>query len=185
MAKPAKQTTDWTTMEGTPFPLGATWVEEAQAWNFALYSKDAEEVTLLLYAESDLVNPVFTYRFDYLRNKSARIWHCRVAKTLLRGEVLCVFGGRPEVARRIRIPLFRPGQGPSRSLREVGLLPRQLSTALRLRGLGPMPARRPSGCSLVPARNLTGATSGDHVISQTPSSTSCTWEDLPKTRTRE
>jgi glycogen operon protein len=65
--------------------LGATWVEEAQAWNFALYSKDAEAVTLLLYAESDLVNPVFTYRFDYLRNKSARIWHCRVGHSLLRG----------------------------------------------------------------------------------------------------
>ena len=56
-----------------------------QAWNFALYSKEAEEVTLLLYAETDLVNPVFTYRFDYLRNKSARIWHCRVAHALLRG----------------------------------------------------------------------------------------------------
>ena len=85
MVEPEKQTMDWTTMEGTPFPFGATWVEEAQAWNFALYSKDAEEVTLLLYAETDLVNPVFTYRFDYLRNKSARIWHCRVAQTLLRG----------------------------------------------------------------------------------------------------
>lgn len=77
--------TDWTEIEGSPFPLGATWVEEVQAWNFSLYSKDAEEVTLLLYAESDLVNPVFTYRLDYLRNKSARIWHCRVARSLLRG----------------------------------------------------------------------------------------------------
>jgi glycogen operon protein len=76
---------NWTTKEGTPFPLGATWVDEAQAWNFALYSKDAEEVTLLLYTKSDVVNPVFTYRFDYLHNKSGRIWHCRVPRNLLRG----------------------------------------------------------------------------------------------------
>lgn len=77
--------TDWTVTEGTPFPLGATWVEKDSAWNFALYSKDAEDITLLLYAEADLVNPVFSYRFDYLRNKSQRIWHCRVAHAVLRG----------------------------------------------------------------------------------------------------
>lgn len=76
---------DWFAAEGTPFPLGATWVEEASAWNFALYSKDAESVTLLLYTKSDLTNPIYTYRFDYLRNKSGRIWHCRVAEGVLRG----------------------------------------------------------------------------------------------------
>jgi glycogen operon protein len=32
-----------------------------------------------------VVNPVFTYRFDYLRNKSGRIWHCRVPDALLCG----------------------------------------------------------------------------------------------------
>lgn len=71
---------DWSTLEGIPFPLGATWVEEFQAWNFALYSKDAEAVTLLIYAEADFVSPMFTYQFDYLRNKSGRIWHCRLAQ---------------------------------------------------------------------------------------------------------
>jgi isoamylase len=76
---------DWTAQEGTPLPLGATWVEKASAWNFSLYSKDAESVTLRCYADADLVNPVFTYRFDYLRNKSGRIWHCRVPQAVLRG----------------------------------------------------------------------------------------------------
>src|SRR5689334_12582353 len=85
MVRSEGRATDWVASEGAAFPLGATWVEKDQAWNFALYSKDAEEVTLLLYTESDFVNPVFTYRFDYLRNKSARIWHCRVARALLRG----------------------------------------------------------------------------------------------------
>lgn len=59
--------------------MGATWLEEAQAWNFALYSKHAEHVTLLLYAADDLVHPLLTSDLDYLRNKSGRVWHCRIA----------------------------------------------------------------------------------------------------------
>jgi glycogen operon protein len=90
---------DWTATEGTPFPLGATWVENDSAWNFALYSKDAENVTLLLYNDADLANPVFTYRFDYLRNKSGRIWHCRLARASLPGAryyAYSVTGPRPQ-----------------------------------------------------------------------------------------
>jgi glycogen operon protein len=76
---------DWVATEGSPFPLGANRVELDSAWNFALYSKDAERVTLLLYTDADLVNPVVTYRFDHLRNKSGRIWHCRVPLASIRG----------------------------------------------------------------------------------------------------
>jgi glycogen operon protein len=94
---------DWTATEGTRFPLGASWVEKDSAWNFALYSENAESVTLLLYTEVDLVNPVFTYHFDYLRNKSGRIWHCRVAQALLRGAryyAYSVAGPGPQGGRR-------------------------------------------------------------------------------------
>ncbi|MCA9159670.1 MAG: hypothetical protein KDA72_15150 [Planctomycetales bacterium] len=31
----------WTSMEGAPFPLGATYVEEDHAFNFAIHSKHA------------------------------------------------------------------------------------------------------------------------------------------------
>src|SRR5215831_2685843 len=68
----------WEQAEGSPLPLGVTWIEDEQAFNFAVHAEHAESVTLLLYAPSDLVNPLFTYRFDFLRNKSGRIWHCRV-----------------------------------------------------------------------------------------------------------
>jgi isoamylase len=71
---------DWSAVEGTPQPLGVTWVEEAQAYNFALYSKHAEGVTLLLYGDRDLVAPLYTYPLDPLRHKSGRVWHCRVSK---------------------------------------------------------------------------------------------------------
>jgi isoamylase len=37
-------------------------------------------MTLLLFAPADLVNPSFTFQFDYLKNKSGRMWHCRVPR---------------------------------------------------------------------------------------------------------
>jgi glycogen operon protein len=61
-------------------PLGVTWVENEQAYNFALYSEHAEAVSLLLYSEDDSVEPLFSYAFDHLRNKSGRVWHCRIPK---------------------------------------------------------------------------------------------------------
>src|SRR5580704_756702 len=68
----------WEQIEGTSLPLGACWIEEEQAYNFAIYAEHAYSVTLLLYAPHELVTPVFVYRFDALRNKSGRIWHCRI-----------------------------------------------------------------------------------------------------------
>jgi len=71
--------------EGTPLPLGATWIEEEQAFNFAVYAEHAESVTLLLYAADDLANPILTFPFDFLRNKSGKIWHCRLSLDEMRG----------------------------------------------------------------------------------------------------
>ena len=75
----------WAATEGVPFPLGATWLEDEHAYNFALYSKHAHSITLLLYTQSNLVDPVLTHRFDYLKNKSGRIWHCRIPVALTGG----------------------------------------------------------------------------------------------------
>ena len=74
----------WEKIEGTPSILGATWVEEDEAFNFALYSKHAEEVRLLLYSNSDLVRPVLEVSLDYLKNKSGPVWHCRVSREAAR-----------------------------------------------------------------------------------------------------
>src|SRR6185369_7713406 len=40
----------WEQAEGSPLPLGVTWIEEEQAFNFAVHAEHAESVTLLLYA---------------------------------------------------------------------------------------------------------------------------------------
>ena len=74
----------WATSEGLPFPLGATRIEEYDTYNFALYSKHAESVTLLLYTGRDIVNPALVYRFDYLKNKTGRVWHCRIPITSIK-----------------------------------------------------------------------------------------------------
>jgi isoamylase len=75
----------WAAAEGLPSPLGATWMEEEQVFNFSLYSKHAESVELLLYAPDDIVSPVLAYAFDYLRNKSGRVWHCRIPLAAMKG----------------------------------------------------------------------------------------------------
>jgi isoamylase len=70
----------WGTGEGSPFPLGVSWVADEHAYNFALYSRFAERVTLLLYSASESVTPVLEYWLDPLCNKSGRIWHCRIPR---------------------------------------------------------------------------------------------------------
>ena len=100
---------DWFATEGCPFPPGATWVEDARAWNFVLYSKFAESVTLLFYAEADLVHPTLTYRLDYLRHKSGRLWHCRIPQADLKGARYYAYSvAGPEAFGRLRWHCFDP-----------------------------------------------------------------------------
>ena len=68
----------WFEIEGSPFPLGVTWIAEQQAYNFSLASKHAGSITLLLYDEENTTEPLLTYCLDPAVNKSSFIWHCRV-----------------------------------------------------------------------------------------------------------
>jgi glycogen operon protein len=69
---------EWDRREGTPGPMGVTWIPALEAWNFALYSKRATGVTLLLYAAGNSIEPVLRLKLDPRMNKSGRIWHCWV-----------------------------------------------------------------------------------------------------------
>jgi len=75
-ASPARP--NWTANEGSPAPLGVNWLDGENAVDFAVYSSRAESVTLLLFTDDDFSRPCFTYRFDYLSNKSGPVWHCRI-----------------------------------------------------------------------------------------------------------
>ncbi len=73
MARPS-----WWAVEGTPSPFGVTWLEDERAFNFALHSRDATAVTLLLYEAADTARPSKRVALDPLVNKSGRVWHCRL-----------------------------------------------------------------------------------------------------------
>ncbi|HEY2106491.1 MAG TPA: hypothetical protein VGH29_11935, partial [Candidatus Binataceae bacterium] len=72
---------EWYRIEGTSYPAGAVWIDEEQAYNFTLYSHQATAVALLLYGADDLFNPLVRVALDYLKNKSGRIWHCRIPQS--------------------------------------------------------------------------------------------------------
>ena len=71
--------TRWSQIEGSAQPLGAVWLIKERSHNFALYSRHATSVTLLLYIARYLVNPVRRISLNYLIHKSGRVWHCRLA----------------------------------------------------------------------------------------------------------
>jgi isoamylase len=68
----------WAAIEGAPYPLGVSFISAEKAYNFSLYSKHATGLILNLYSGNDPKNPVYSFRFNYLRNKSGRVWHCRI-----------------------------------------------------------------------------------------------------------
>ncbi len=76
---------NWEAQEGSPQPLGFSFVALQQAWNVALYSKHATAVRLHLYHKNDIQNPIYTYTFNPLLNKSGRVWHCRLPVEIVEG----------------------------------------------------------------------------------------------------
>lgn len=82
----------WASVEGSPHPLGPTWIEAEQAFNFALYSEHAEHVTLMFYRPDKLRDPAVVVRLSHLRNKSGRVWHCRVPAAELNGATYYAYG---------------------------------------------------------------------------------------------
>jgi glycogen operon protein len=54
----------WIESEGSALPLGATWCKQTRAWNFSLYSKHAEQVTLLLYGADDFTEPILRHTME-------------------------------------------------------------------------------------------------------------------------
>jgi isoamylase len=71
--------------EGLAFPLGVRRDPGTGACNFAIFSRHASAVTLLLFGESDLENPLREVPLRHPGHKSGRVWHCRLPETLLRG----------------------------------------------------------------------------------------------------
>jgi glycogen operon protein len=76
---------DLESTEGRPWPLGCTHDEADHSYNFALYSKHATSVTLLLYDDSDFATPLHVLPFAFPRNKTGRVWHMWVPSSVTDG----------------------------------------------------------------------------------------------------
>jgi glycogen operon protein len=134
----------WEREEGAPAPLGATWVESEQAWNFALYSLAATSVTLLVYVADDVTTPILELAHDPLVHKTGRIWHCMVPAAHVPGAAYYAYrvdgpsGGRNHFvpakvlcdpyAHRLHFPPdfsreAARGDGPNDGRAVLGLLP--------------------------------------------------------------
>jgi len=85
------QLDDWAKVQGSPTPLGASWIDSAKAWNFALYSTEATAVSLVLYGKSDFVDPLRIYDLDPQINKTIRVWHILVAASDVAGATYYAF----------------------------------------------------------------------------------------------
>jgi isoamylase len=74
---------NWPSIEGSPSPLGVTYIREEDAFNFALYSQNAREVTLLFYGANDFTTPLLEWPLEPLSHKTKRVWHCRLNRNQL------------------------------------------------------------------------------------------------------
>jgi isoamylase len=142
----------WDRKEGTPGPVGVTWLPSLNAWNFALYSRRATSVELLLYGAGDPTHPIFKVRLDPRINKSGRIWHCWVLASQAAGAVFYAYrvDGRYDPAKgfcfdstKILLDPFAPGihfppgynraaaglPGPNDGRAALGVLPQSLPPA--------------------------------------------------------
>jgi glycogen operon protein len=79
----------WYSLEGSPYPLGVSYVPEEESYNFAIYSKYATRLQLLVFNHDPIggvnsyAHPNQVYEFDYKIQKSERVWHIRILKSAL------------------------------------------------------------------------------------------------------
>jgi glycogen operon protein len=81
----------WERADGAPWPPGAVWLPGEEAWAFALYSRHATAVELLLFREEAPGEPVATVRLDPLRNRTGRMWHVTVPAATARDATLYAY----------------------------------------------------------------------------------------------
>jgi isoamylase len=75
---------NWPAREGSPQPLGVTYIPDEKAYNFALYSRNATSVTLLLYSKEEYTKPLNEIELKPLIHKTKRVWHCRLTEEQVR-----------------------------------------------------------------------------------------------------
>ena len=67
---------DFEFLSGQPLPLGPTVME--QGVNFAIFSRNADAVSLVVYQNETEEMPLFIHALDATKNKTGDVWHCFV-----------------------------------------------------------------------------------------------------------
>ncbi|MBX3732773.1 MAG: glycogen-debranching protein [Verrucomicrobiae bacterium] len=70
---------------GQPWPLGVVWIPGEDAFNFSIYSRHADRVTLLLFAETAPETPLLEVPLRHPDHRSGNLWHCRLPARELAG----------------------------------------------------------------------------------------------------
>lgn len=100
---------NWQATEGWTDPLGVSWIKDEEAYNFALFSRHAESVTLLFYGLKDFVTPLLIWPLDFHTNKSGPVWHCRIPKKKLTNVEYYAYSiGGPKPQERFKWHCFDP-----------------------------------------------------------------------------
>lgn len=74
-------TNEWHSKYGAPWPLGVQYIAEEDALNFAIYSKHATRIELVLFGDKDFELPVATFPMHPLHHKSGPVWHLRLRRS--------------------------------------------------------------------------------------------------------
>ncbi|KAA5543056.1 glycogen-debranching protein [Roseiconus nitratireducens] len=82
----------WKSREGAAHPLGVSFDPNDGQFNFAIYSKHAESVTIEFYRTDNLIEPFLSVGFDHLSYKSGPVWHRRIPADQIDGP--CVYAYR-------------------------------------------------------------------------------------------
>ena len=155
-------------------PPGPAWVEEEHAYNFSLYSRHAERVTLLLFGEADPARPLVVLDLDPRLHKTWDLWHCRLGEDDVRGARYYAYSVDGP---RAGGPDHRPGSTRTRSSSTPTRRrssSRRPSTARPPGSRAPTRAWPPWASCPAPSRRSTGGTTGPRATSRTRSSTRCT-----------
>lgn len=80
---PNRNVKSFASRDGLGFPLGVSRVPEEDTVNFALFSRHATGVTLLVYEEGAFSRPSARFPFHLPRNKTGDVWHLRLPSACL------------------------------------------------------------------------------------------------------
>ncbi len=90
MTDTSNSTVQLSIWRGFAAPRGVSW-DDREAYNFAIFARNATQVELLIFAASDIDEPLYRFRLDPRRNKSGDVWHCGLPADAIEGQMFYAY----------------------------------------------------------------------------------------------